>query len=373
MTWLGRVSYSLYLWHWPVIVIWLWVFGAPGPAGIALAVGLAVGLAAVSYYGVERPVLGSRLARKPMRRPQWLVGGAAILATLSIVVVVGWHHDGFSRQSPVSLTVTKQPGWESDRMPGQPKQTVTDIAGAPRLIAIGDSHASAYTAMMTTAANEHRLSLTIASHSGCGFTLLAPVPTDGSCSTTWNAIDAAQPGDVALFIALRTPRIVDSGKLEPAYISDSPTNIAARAKALAQFQPIARELTARGVNVMVNTPEPLFAHAPYLCDDWWFDANSGCRAPTTMTRSSEMQRAEPGQENVNALVAAVPAVTVWNVFDALCAPSQSVCSQYDAQGHALFVDTDHVSGWGNAAALPSFERALERALDRTETASSQNR
>lgn len=267
MTWLGRVSYSLYLWHWTVAVIWLWVFGTPGPAGIVLAITLAVGLAALSYYGVERPVLRSKLAHRPLSRPQRILGGAAILTALSIVVVIGWHHDSFALESPLSLTVTKQAGWANDRLPNEPKQSPTAAADAPRLIDIGDSHASAYTAMVTAAAKDDGLSLTIASHSGCGFTLLAPVPTDGSCSATWNAIHSARPGDVALFIGLRAPRIADLGTIEPAYVSDSPANVAARAKALAQFEPIARELSARGVKVMVNNPEPLFARAPYLCDD----------------------------------------------------------------------------------------------------------
>jgi peptidoglycan/LPS O-acetylase OafA/YrhL len=369
MTWLGRVSYSLYLWHWPVIVIWLWVFGSRGPADIVLAIMVAVALAALSYYCVERPVLRSRLAHTPMRRRQWLLGGGAIVMTLSVVVVIGWHHDGFSRVSPVSFSVTKQSGWANDRMPDESRQTATDIDGAARLINIGDSHAGAYTAMVTTAAKQYGLSLTIASRSGCGFTLLAPVPTDGSCSAVWEAIQSAQRGDVALFIGLRAPRIADSGELEPAYVSDSAANVAARAKALAQFQPIARRLSAQGVKVIVNSPEPLFARAPYLCEDWWFSANSGCEFPTTMSRASELKRTESGQKPIDAVVAATPAVIVWNVFDALCPPSQDTCSQYDTQGHILFVDTDHVSGWGNAAALPSFQAALDRALDRPRTAS----
>ncbi|GAA1443119.1 acyltransferase family protein [Leifsonia poae] len=362
VTWLGRVSYSLYLWHWPVIVIGLWVFGSRGPIGILVAIVAAVGLAALSYYGVERPILRSRVAHAPLRRSHWLLGGTAIALTLSIVVVIGWQHDRFSRASPISLSVTTQSGWANDRMPNQPEQTANDIAGAPRLLNIGDSHAGAYTAMVTAAAKNRGLSLTIASHSGCGFTLLAPVPTDGSCATAWEAIDSARSGDVAVFIGLRVPRIADAGELEPEYVADSPVNVASRGAAIAQFQPIARALTARGVKVVVNSPEPLFGRAPYLCEDWWFAANSGCAFPSTMERSAEVRRAGLARDSIDAVVAANPAVTVWNVFDALCPPSNSTCSQHDADGHALFVDTDHVSGWGNAAALPSFEAALDSAL-----------
>ena len=54
---LGKISYPLYLWHWPVIVVLRLL--APGwrdtPAGQIAAVGLALTLAQLSYALVERP------------------------------------------------------------------------------------------------------------------------------------------------------------------------------------------------------------------------------------------------------------------------------------------------------------------------------
>ena len=56
----GRISYSLYLWHWPVLVLPALAMGRlPGPVRLAL-VGLAVLLAAASHRWVEEPLRHGR-------------------------------------------------------------------------------------------------------------------------------------------------------------------------------------------------------------------------------------------------------------------------------------------------------------------------
>jgi peptidoglycan/LPS O-acetylase OafA/YrhL len=56
----GRLSYSLYLWHWAALAVADGVCRAGGVAWVVVAVGLSGGLAAASYWGIERPMLGVR-------------------------------------------------------------------------------------------------------------------------------------------------------------------------------------------------------------------------------------------------------------------------------------------------------------------------
>ena len=61
VSWLGDVSYSLYLWHVPVIAIVLarWPHIATAPKAL-IAVPMSLGLAAASYHLVERPLMSKR-------------------------------------------------------------------------------------------------------------------------------------------------------------------------------------------------------------------------------------------------------------------------------------------------------------------------
>lgn len=83
MAFTGRISYSLYLWHWPVIVFAeLWLFLGATPLVIAGEIALSYALAILSWRFVETPFrTGSRgwLTRKVL-----LSGGAAMAVSLSV-------------------------------------------------------------------------------------------------------------------------------------------------------------------------------------------------------------------------------------------------------------------------------------------------
>jgi peptidoglycan/LPS O-acetylase OafA/YrhL len=64
---LGDISYSLYLWHFPVIVILAAVSDTAGLAYPIIVLVLTLGLSVLSYHGLENPI----------RRSEWLEPGAA--------------------------------------------------------------------------------------------------------------------------------------------------------------------------------------------------------------------------------------------------------------------------------------------------------
>ena len=93
VTWIGDISYSLYLWHWPVLLLGRsHVAGWPPWAASVALVAISVALAALSYYVVETP-----FRRRRFWTPTWrglLLWPVAVGLAFGSVQVAGWHeHD----------------------------------------------------------------------------------------------------------------------------------------------------------------------------------------------------------------------------------------------------------------------------------------
>jgi peptidoglycan/LPS O-acetylase OafA/YrhL/cellulose synthase/poly-beta-1,6-N-acetylglucosamine synthase-like glycosyltransferase len=74
---IGKVSYAWYLWHWPLLLIIPMKLGYDLPWGFQVEITiLALWLATLTYYLLEKPTAGSRF-----RRPTWLSAGPLTAAT----------------------------------------------------------------------------------------------------------------------------------------------------------------------------------------------------------------------------------------------------------------------------------------------------
>ncbi|RMH76762.1 MAG: acyltransferase [Actinomyces sp.] len=92
LVWLGKRSYALYLWHWPLLGLVplaadRWGLEASHPVAVAVALVAAVALAAASRALVEEPI---RHARRLVASPRLSLGvgaGAMVVAALALVGV----------------------------------------------------------------------------------------------------------------------------------------------------------------------------------------------------------------------------------------------------------------------------------------------
>jgi peptidoglycan/LPS O-acetylase OafA/YrhL len=87
--WMGRISYSLYLWHWPILVLPAVAMDTalPLPTRIALAL-VAILVAAASQRWLEEPIRHGRLVRLPARR-NLALAGALTLAVATVSLGIG--------------------------------------------------------------------------------------------------------------------------------------------------------------------------------------------------------------------------------------------------------------------------------------------
>jgi len=141
----GLMSYSLYLVHWPLIVIAHYLQQrvlAPTEQAIILVLSLA--LAALSYRYVERPFRGARALSRPQRfYPIW----AAVAAITLLPAAHGWLTGGWLWRFPADLQaindldIKAQEAYVFDNFVLLSKPT--EFAGRkPRVLVIGDSQAA---------------------------------------------------------------------------------------------------------------------------------------------------------------------------------------------------------------------------------------
>ncbi|MFG1179439.1 acyltransferase family protein [Xanthobacter versatilis] len=164
----GRISYSLYLWHWPLLVlVGYYLERRLSPTEGLLIAAVSVGLATLSLFYVEAPFRKRHRAGTSRWTPVWAGGAAmALVVAFAVTAIVRdgrfWPMSAFAQQAD-ALARAQDPymSWCSAplsgpmRMPAKPECVVGRQAAAPAgasgeaalppfdVLLWGDSHASA--------------------------------------------------------------------------------------------------------------------------------------------------------------------------------------------------------------------------------------
>ena len=186
LVWIGRISYGLYLWHWPVIVV-----ASPARTGLdgasltAVRVGLTFAFATASFYLVEQPIRHGAL------RGRWALAmsPSAFVATGVVVLVAtagAAPPPAYLQGGPGQLTSRAEqlPKPESQPAPA-PEAAFATPVGAPtappprRIMLVGDSVAESLLDGLKDAATEQGVELYPASVPGCGIVGGQPIDLAG--------------------------------------------------------------------------------------------------------------------------------------------------------------------------------------------------
>ena len=383
MVYLGRISYSLYLWHWPVFVLFRWTIGLQGSVAASAATLIAIGAAGTSYRFIETPprraLSGGRISARtalaaaailvamvyPVQEYIWQLRGLVSLSTVARHRQ-DWYPDASVRTASASgcrVRADQVKGLDISAlafvMSGCPGAAVA----APALFIVGDSHAFAYSDLLA-----HHVLATggpgmLYAEGGCA--VLAPKSDDQTACADFIRQAIAdlkrrvKPGDVVFLPGLRIPRIVDQftyfGEQHARDIMYSAAQQEWRAMDRAATVPALSQLLDKGAVVVLEAPTPEFGAPTFRCADWFNRTNPICDAGPTIGRATIEWLRAPVLQELRAMAAAVPGVLVWDPLPVLC-PGE-VCSAYEG-GRPLFFDADHLSGYGNRKLAPVFEAFL---------------
>jgi len=358
LRYLGRLSYALYLWHWPLLVLLRWTYGMQGIA-LWLYPLMLLTLAGLTHHLIELPL---RHAHARRRNATVLCG--ALLAASScagIAYTVSLNADALSLSTTrdgATWRPQRYPRWEPlEALPSTPLEGHT-------LFVLGDSHAAAYRTMTSMAARKLGMELVIEERGGCPVaSLLAPQSAacaDASGQALERVVERAKPGDVVLLASLRMPELRglewQAGEAAVFTTIEQQRDWHAEADAHAEAGAIIARLQLQQLHVIIDAPLPVFKAAAYRCSDRFNRMNPACRPGLEVGRADLLAMRAPQMRALSTLTAAHPDLVVWDPFPILC-PGER-CSAMRDDG-PLFFDQDHLSGHGNKVLLPSFLSTLQ--------------
>ncbi|KEY88675.1 hypothetical protein PC358_05955 [Pseudomonas capeferrum] len=337
---IGLRSFSLYLWHWPVLAFYRYAYGEPTLAGGLACAALMVLLTLISYHLIETPFRS--------RSPMWLLTKAGpIVATSAGVIVAGYvldnnkgywpttsgdqykrlisQHDYNTKPAsrfPFNCQMMKYDpiNWTEDQCVNG------DRSVPPETLLWGDSNAAHYVGYLKAIGESRHFSIRNISHSSC------PPVRDTKGILGPDREKSCNEFNVRAF--------AESKKYRTVIIGASWESYAARG-GKEKFAETIAELAGNHNQVIIALNVPLFEGLDRMC------TAKSIRIPG-MDCPSTAILPDQGDSEVNMylkkIAAQYPNVATFDVRPQIC--KDGTCSAYD-KGTLLYFDHAHISMIGS--------------------------
>ena len=349
LVFVGLISYSLYLWHWPLLSLGRHLTGTPLTLAQAWGlVALSLMAATLSWRYVEQP-MRQRSGTKPRPARVFALAGAVSVLAIALgtagVRSGGWP--GRVSDRAVALDASRKDfNRTRSRCHGSNGNPITYATacrygptGAPARFAVwGDSHAAEVAVALGEMAGDRGSSVRLLSYSSCPPVLAIARRKLVRCVRHNAAVlDAmmADPALEAVFLVARYAGAYDDAAEERQFYSE--------------FQKVASALSGAGKRVVVIYPWPEF---PYSVPAHL--ARSALRGQDLARLG--MSRAEFDRQSshiVTMLDRMVDGTHILRADPARLLCRNTVCAEY-ANGRALYFDDDHLSVSGARYLAPVF-------------------
>lgn len=338
----GRISFSLYLWHWPVMAFYRYAYGEPSGRGIVFCLVAMTLMTLISYFAVETPFrlpkrMGKVRSAITFATISTLVAGCAVY--ISITSGTSLFKPAGYLQALAVLDDTTKPASEyrfNCQLGAFAERELTDercVIGDPKApvktLLWGDSHAAHYVGYFKELAEFTGTAIRNISISGCmplfGTSSRYTVPAiRETCENFNNAMET----EVEKY---------DTVILGSAWVGFDRGN---------SRQDIARtieELSERVPHIVIALSAPLFLQYDRQCD------RKALMIPGMQCEEKRTQHNGP-ENDINAyltsLASKFPNVETFDIHGLLC---KGTMCRAEVQGRPAYFDAGHISMQGSEA------------------------
>jgi peptidoglycan/LPS O-acetylase OafA/YrhL len=375
LVFIGRTSYSWYLWHWPVLAF-LRVISQRElpPVAAATAVVFSLALAIASYFFIEQPFRKSTRAPAPLLFRYALLGVPFLAAS-----VILWRTDGLPQRYPDLLQLSNENrAYETDPCLATIGIDKFDFAppcypasGNRPIVALwGDSHGSALAPAIRPIANSAGYDLAQLTRSACRPEGDAATLEDFSCSQFNRQVIDRLRQDPRIRIVMIAdawghmnlqPSEVLPSQSAPSNPRPGGTTAAAKNSPMQFLQASIQSLQSSGKKVIVFGDVPSFDTDPFAqfwtnripvrrtIANWIGVPKTADAAPPSVSSASNNAQAAA---LLHDALASLPGVTYVDLKHSLC--NQSGACAYSKDGRMLYFDHQHVTPDGARYVLKDF-------------------
>ena len=354
----GRISYSLYLWHWSVLVISRWTVGIHWWSA-PLQAGLMVFLAAMSYRYVESPMRRAKWSPVRWKSVFYGIGASACAAGLLFILAGPYGRRLYTGKAPNSVAGTKSlidnyllpdqsSSWRGEQCVLSDNAQVGKIipingctlgnfsSAKHRVLVMGNSFSAAFVQAFDELVMTDQYSVTITS--AWGASPVAGVPNSGPWNKAGNYYwDEVAP---ALFSRLRSGDSVFLINDIAIYLTENASNVSQQTflRQLSEgLTKLSHQLSARGIKLVVLDGLPFAREAecePIVAKNQWFAPFGGpCHF---ISKQQTLQRLAKLNETLTTL-RLQKKIAVVDLMDVFC-PGK-VCTYYSSNGQMLYRDS----------------------------------
>ena len=315
VVYIGKISYSLYLWHWGVLSISRWTIGVIWWS-VPFQVALMFGLAIVSYRYIEMPLRNSKWFGNIMKT---FVFGGGLLVTLFGVLVA------LERPLQGKLFIGNQYNQWNMKIFREIKIIHSSLL--PTIYLIGDSHAGHYGAAMSQIVENKEFNLVMHPR-GYGLKLQNDDIAEFVLAPLREYKNSFKNGDIIIFSA-KVDRYQKYNQL------------------IKHYETFLQQTKDKGLKFFMISPTPTIAQVKdaYICLEEWYRPSwaipSICFAEVKKTKWLKSNNVPLSK--IEKFLIANPKVFYIDTFSLFC--PDTFCKTFD-QKFLFYRDEDHLTSYG---------------------------